>query len=824
MSTSTALRESTHGASLFASQPHHHYASPRASPSKPTSSSSSSLRAVHTLRPRGGDHPNQLPSVQRHPSSDSKESEDRSTSAGTSSPSERTIMSSSKLSSPPLKRSIDAEHTSAPPSGAEETTPAEDGGSRKAVKLETETTARSPSSRRLRTFSDPDEARLRGREDDGTDRNYTWQPSHAAAPPSLMSITSLSSPARNAAAATKASRTGPETREELSQAYALSSPPSLPARLHRGEPGSRLPGIASLSARPTSPPPQVSRVNAPRSFVSAANSSNSAGLYGGGVAGSSTAGSARLPYAPHGAAPPAYAPQSPRSGQSLLPASTHSHHPPTLFGMQQGGANHPTLSTGSPILVHQATLTCPKIHPSLNGLPGSGTGPGNKQQPSFVAKLYSMLEDDSISNMISWGETGDTFSVSNPSEFSRLVLPTWFKHANWQSFVRQLNMYGFHKVNHTFSGGPNEEVQIWEFKHGSFRRGQVHLLQDIKRKSSRHKSTGSQSQSFSGSLHSFDFDGRMRSRSSTPPDAYTSDMAMHGSMQADLASHEVRARLGPASEADYRDAVPARVRSLTDAAMRPPPRSAGQSGHEPGVPRHGFPTHAAGFPPRPFGGPSSVATGPTGPSHGRSSSLSTAQIQHDDSSDTARPGLIQQLSDRIDQVIHHSNFLEQQVRVLSDQVTAESSARLHSVNILGRLLDICAYTPAEDTSPAAAEQTRRQMLEACHAELTQLSSLPPREWSHSPETAMSWQEPASAPFHRPSSMQQSHVSHRSDSNIRMTHVQHPPSTSPEVSRRQPPLSGSGPPPSSSSRFTAAAAAAAPPNPSSHSSYTFPRRG
>ncbi|PWN25276.1 DNA-binding domain of heat shock transcription factor, partial [Jaminaea rosea] len=101
---------------------------------------------------------------------------------------------------------------------------------------------------------------------------------------------------------------------------------------------------------------------------------------------------------------------------------------------------------------------------------------------SFVAKLYSMLEDEATGEMITWGPQGDVFSVANPAEFSRVVLPVWFKHANWQSFVRQLNMYGFHKVNHTFSGAPNEEVQIWEFKHPSFRRGEVALLAEIKRK------------------------------------------------------------------------------------------------------------------------------------------------------------------------------------------------------------------------------------------------------------------------------------------------------------------------------------------------------
>lgn len=50
-----------------------------------------------------------------------------------------------------------------------------------------------------------------------------------------------------------------------------------------------------------------------------------------------------------------------------------------------------------------------------------------------------MLEDISIQSLISWSEKGDLFSVSNPTAFSKSVLPQYFKHNNWQSFVRQLN-------------------------------------------------------------------------------------------------------------------------------------------------------------------------------------------------------------------------------------------------------------------------------------------------------------------------------------------------------------------------------------------------
>lgn len=50
-----------------------------------------------------------------------------------------------------------------------------------------------------------------------------------------------------------------------------------------------------------------------------------------------------------------------------------------------------------------------------------------------------MVEDQAIQHLISWAPSGDVFSVSNPTEFSKTVLPQYFKHNNWQSFVRQLN-------------------------------------------------------------------------------------------------------------------------------------------------------------------------------------------------------------------------------------------------------------------------------------------------------------------------------------------------------------------------------------------------
>lgn len=56
--------------------------------------------------------------------------------------------------------------------------------------------------------------------------------------------------------------------------------------------------------------------------------------------------------------------------------------------------------------------------------------------------------------------------------------------SNFSSFVRQLNMYGFHKVNKTPRGQQQRAPDTlgWEFTHPKFVRGNPHQLDDIKRK------------------------------------------------------------------------------------------------------------------------------------------------------------------------------------------------------------------------------------------------------------------------------------------------------------------------------------------------------
>ncbi|KAK1761420.1 transcription factor SFL1 [Echria macrotheca] len=107
-------------------------------------------------------------------------------------------------------------------------------------------------------------------------------------------------------------------------------------------------------------------------------------------------------------------------------------------------------------------------------------------QTAFIHKLYNMLEDKSISHLISWTPTAESFVMQPSHEFSK-VLAQYFKHTNISSFVRQLNMYGFHKVSDVFQHG-TPDATLWEFKHGNgnFKRGDLVGLREIKRRASRH--------------------------------------------------------------------------------------------------------------------------------------------------------------------------------------------------------------------------------------------------------------------------------------------------------------------------------------------------
>ena len=69
----------------------------------------------------------------------------------------------------------------------------------------------------------------------------------------------------------------------------------------------------------------------------------------------------------------------------------------------------------------------------------------------FLTKTYQLVDDPRTDHIVSWGEDETTFVVWRPPEFARDLLPNYFKHNNFSSFVRQLNTYVCANYYHLFS-------------------------------------------------------------------------------------------------------------------------------------------------------------------------------------------------------------------------------------------------------------------------------------------------------------------------------------------------------------------------------------
>jgi heat shock transcription factor len=93
---------------------------------------------------------------------------------------------------------------------------------------------------------------------------------------------------------------------------------------------------------------------------------------------------------------------------------------------------------------------------------------------------FSFLDDNTNTELIRWSDDGTSFVVLDEDEFAKTLIPELFKHNNYASFVRQLNMYGFHKKvglsDNSMKASENKRKTPSEYYNKYFRRGRPELL------------------------------------------------------------------------------------------------------------------------------------------------------------------------------------------------------------------------------------------------------------------------------------------------------------------------------------------------------------
>lgn len=94
-------------------------------------------------------------------------------------------------------------------------------------------------------------------------------------------------------------------------------------------------------------------------------------------------------------------------------------------------------------------------------------------------------------DLIRWSDAGDSFIVLDEDEFAKTLIPELFKHNNYASFVRQLNMYGFHKKvglsDNSMKANERKNKSPSEYSNPYFRRGHPNLLWLINKPKSKPK-------------------------------------------------------------------------------------------------------------------------------------------------------------------------------------------------------------------------------------------------------------------------------------------------------------------------------------------------
>jgi hypothetical protein len=75
-----------------------------------------------------------------------------------------------------------------------------------------------------------------------------------------------------------------------------------------------------------------------------------------------------------------------------------------------------------------------------------GSAGQSAKEPAFPVKLHRILSNAEFRDVITWLPHGRSWRVIKPKAFEERVIPLYFRHAKYASFMRQVNGWGFKRM------------------------------------------------------------------------------------------------------------------------------------------------------------------------------------------------------------------------------------------------------------------------------------------------------------------------------------------------------------------------------------------
>jgi hypothetical protein len=93
--------------------------------------------------------------------------------------------------------------------------------------------------------------------------------------------------------------------------------------------------------------------------------------------------------------------------------------------------------------------------------------------PTFPAKMHAILTNPKLNDIVAWAPHGRSWTILKPRAFEVRILPKYFEHSKFSSFVRQANGWGFRRL----ASGNDRNTYYHEY----FLRGMPWLVKKMRR-------------------------------------------------------------------------------------------------------------------------------------------------------------------------------------------------------------------------------------------------------------------------------------------------------------------------------------------------------